>query len=38
VLLRVRRSPFLLHRDCVRGFVYDVDAHGLRKVHVGAPE
>ncbi len=33
-LLRVRRSPFLLHRDRVRGFVYDVDTHALREVHV----
>jgi carbonic anhydrase len=33
-LLRVRRSPFLLHRDVVRGFVYDVDTHELREVHV----
>jgi len=31
---RVRRSPFLLHRDSVRGFVYDVDTHRLREVHV----
>jgi carbonic anhydrase len=36
-LLRVRRSPFLLHRDRVRGFVYDVDTHVLREVHVDAP-
>jgi carbonic anhydrase len=33
---RVRRSPFLLHRDVVRGFVYDVDTHKLREVE--APE
>jgi len=33
-LRRVRRSPFLLHRDVVRGFVYDVDTHVLREVHV----
>jgi carbonic anhydrase len=32
-ILRVRRSPFLLHRDCVRGFVYDVDTHRLREIH-----
>ena len=32
-ILRVRRSPFLLHRDAVRGFVYDVDTHRLREVH-----
>ena len=29
---RVRRSPFLLHTDLVRGFVYDVDTHALREV------
>ncbi len=29
---RVRESPFLPHRDAVRGFVYDVDTHRLRKV------
>jgi carbonic anhydrase len=29
---RVRRSSFLLHRDDVRGFVYDVDTHRLREV------
>jgi carbonic anhydrase len=31
-ILRVRHSPFLLHRDGVRGFVYDVDSHLLREV------
>ncbi|MDQ2630484.1 MAG: carbonic anhydrase [Actinomycetota bacterium] len=31
-ILRVRRSPFLLHRDAVRGFVYDVETHRLREV------
>lgn len=31
-ILRVRRSPFLPHRDVVRGFVYDVDSHQLREV------
>jgi carbonic anhydrase len=31
-ILRVRRSPFLPHRDVVRGFVYDVDTHRLREV------
>jgi carbonic anhydrase len=31
-ILRVRRSEFLLHRDNVRGFVYDVDSHRLREV------
>lgn len=29
---RVRASPFLPHRDVVRGFVYDVDTHRLREV------
>ena len=31
-ILRVRRSDFLLHREAVRGFVYDVDTHRLREV------
>jgi carbonic anhydrase len=31
---RVRRSPFLPHRDRVRGFVYEVDTHRLREVAV----
>jgi carbonic anhydrase len=34
-ILRVRRSAFLLHRDLVRGFVYDVDTHRLREIDVG---
>jgi len=33
-LRRVRSSPFLPHRDAVRGFVYDVDTHRLREVEV----
>lgn len=33
-ILRVRRSDFLLHRDRVRGFIYDVDTHQLREVEV----
>lgn len=33
-VLRVRRSPFLLHRDAVRGFVYDVDTRLVREVPV----
>jgi carbonic anhydrase len=33
-ILRVRRSPFLPHRERVRGFVYDVDTHRLREVLV----
>jgi carbonic anhydrase len=36
-VLRVRRSPFLPHRDLVRGFVYDVDSHALGEVEVGEP-
>jgi carbonic anhydrase len=31
-LERVRTSPFLLHRDDVRGFVHDVDTGALREV------
>jgi carbonic anhydrase len=31
-LLRVRNSPFVPHRDSVRGFVYDVASHRLREV------
>ena len=33
-ILRVRRSPFLPHRDLVRGFVYDVDTSRLREITV----
>jgi carbonic anhydrase len=33
-ILRVRRSPFVPHRDHVRGFVYDVDTHALREVAI----
>jgi carbonic anhydrase len=33
-VLRVRRSPFLVHTEQVRGFVYDVDTHALREVTV----
>ena len=33
-ILRVRRSEFLLHRDLIRGFVYDVDTHRLREIPV----
>jgi carbonic anhydrase len=35
-ILRVRHSPFVPHRDRVRGFVYDVDTHRLREVAVSA--
>ena len=31
-ITRVRESPFLPHRDQVRGFVYDVLTHRLREV------
>jgi len=31
-ILRVRRSPFIPHREHVRGFVYDVATHRLREV------
>jgi carbonic anhydrase len=34
-ILRVRSSPFLVHRDDVRGFIYDVESGELREV---APE
>ncbi|HEX6667094.1 MAG TPA: carbonic anhydrase [Solirubrobacterales bacterium] len=37
-ILRVRRSEFLLHRDAVRGFVYDVRTHRLREVVVEGDE
>jgi carbonic anhydrase len=33
-LRRVRHSPFIPHRDAVRGFVYDVDTHRLREVEL----
>ncbi len=32
---RIRESPFLPHRDAVRGFVYEVDAHKVREVEAG---
>jgi carbonic anhydrase len=35
-LLRVRRSPFLLHQGQVRGFVYDVDRRQLSEITVAA--
>jgi len=31
-IARVRHSPFLLHRDHVRGFVYEVDSGVIREV------
>ena len=36
-LLRLRQSPFLLHREAIRGFVYDVDTHALCEVPVQDP-
>ena len=33
-ILRVRHTPFLPHREVVRGFVYDVDTHRLAEVEV----
>lgn len=36
-LHRVRQSPYLLHRDRVRGFVVDIDTGGLREVSGSAP-
>jgi carbonic anhydrase len=36
-ILRVRRSPFLPHREVVRGFVYDVESHRLREVVAQEP-
>jgi carbonic anhydrase len=37
-ILRVRRSPFLLHGDLVRGFVYDVKTHLLREIEAASGE
>jgi len=36
-MARLRTSPFLPHRDHVRGFVYDVDTHELLEVPAAAP-
>jgi carbonic anhydrase len=36
-VVRVRRSPFLLHTDNVRGFVYDVHTAELTEVLSGQP-
>jgi carbonic anhydrase len=33
-IARVRESPYLLHRDQVRGFVFDVDTQLLEEVRV----
>ncbi len=37
-IARVCHSPFLPHRDHVRGFVYDVDTGVLREVFLEEPE
>lgn len=29
---RLRESPFLSHRDAVRGYIYDVEEHQVREV------
>ncbi len=34
---RLRTSPFLAHRDHIRGFVYDVDTGALREVDAPGP-
>jgi carbonic anhydrase len=36
-IARVRHSPFLLHRDQVRGFVYDVDTGELVEIDSDVP-
>ena len=33
-IARLRNSPFLLHHDGIRGFVYDVDTGALREVEL----
>lgn len=35
-MIRVRTSPFVAHRERVRGFVYDVATGALREVHPAA--
>lgn len=35
-MARLRNSPFLLHRDRINGFVYDVDTGRLREVEATA--
>ena len=35
-ILRVRRSPFLIHREVIRGFVYDVYTRLMREIQVEA--
>ena len=36
-IARVRNSPFLPHRDRVRGFVYDVDTGEIREISATPP-
>jgi carbonic anhydrase len=36
-IARIRSSPFLPHRDAVRGFVYEVETGSLREVPPMAP-
>jgi carbonic anhydrase len=36
-IARIRSSPFLPHRDAVRGFVYEVETGSLREVPAAAP-
>lgn len=36
-IVRVRRSPFLVHNEAVRGFVYEVDSHRLREILLSGP-
>jgi carbonic anhydrase len=36
-IARLRSSPFLAHRDSIRGFVYDVDTGALRRVEEAPP-
>jgi carbonic anhydrase len=36
-IARIRSSPFLPHRDAVRGFVYEVETGTLREVPAAAP-
>jgi carbonic anhydrase len=36
-MARIRQSPFIPHRDAVRGFVYEVETGKLREVASAAP-
>ena len=37
-MARIRQSPFVPHRDAVRGFVYEVETGKLREVASAAPQ